>query len=186
MAKNKYVIKASADPKWILGNYVYEHIFDIYKEMCSKTVRTAYNYGKNLAKKTIESFYKDYTPFEKSYDRTGDLFNAYDIGIRDGYELVFELGSEFMEHYHHQENDLVYWIAFVNGSHGGFPHNGSMYWRTPIPEFSAWYPTPAPLSTSPRDTIVNKWNIFIENTYKPLQISEFNKILGRIKNELGV
>lgn len=184
MAKNKYVIKATADPKWVLGNYVYEHIIDIYKEICSKTVRVAYNYGKQLVEKTVMGFYKDYDVL--SYKRTKDLLNAYDIGIRDGYELVFELGSEFMEHSHHQENDLVYWIAFVNGNHGGFPHKGSIYWRTPIPEFSEWYPTPAPLSTPPRTTIINRWNIFMESTYKPLQLSEFNKILSRIKNELGV
>jgi len=92
-----------------------------------------------------------------------------------------------MEHKHHQENDLVYWVAFENGFHGGFPHNGSMYWRTPIPEFTEWYPTPAPFTQpSPKAYILREWEQFAKTTYKQAQLNEFRRLLEETKMRLGV
>lgn len=167
-------------------NYLSSHIVDIYKEMCKNTVHIGYNFAKKLAKNAVDAFYKwD----QNSYHRKHDLYNAYQVGIRDGYELIFELGEEFMEYTHHQGNEMVYNVAFVAGSHGGSPHNGRYYWRTyPFqkgPEH--WWPTPAPkIIPSPRKRIVDDWNNFVESTYKPAQLKEFRRLLLQVKEKLGV
>lgn len=187
MASGKCKINMKIDNRTRFLNYLRKHIVDIYYDVCKDTVHIGYNYALKIAKQAVEIFYSEYTPLKKGYKRTGDLRNAFQVGIRNGYELVFELGSEFMEHWHHQENDFIYWLTFVNGNHGGFPHAGSMYWRTPIPFFTRWYSKPAPFTApSPREYIVSRWNAFVNDKYIPAQIAEFKKKLSEIKDRMEV
>ena len=104
-----------------------------------------------IGETAVRNWYNSYSP--RFYRRTEDLFNAYKVTI-DYQEHIrnFEMGSEFMEYAHHQENDLIYWISFVNGIHGGFP-NQNFAGRVPVGIFSEFSSNSQPQSASPRDTI---------------------------------
>lgn len=104
-----------------------------------------------IGETAVRDWYNDYS--QRFYRRTEDLFNAYKVTI-DYQEHIrnFEMGSEFMEYAHHQENDLIYWISFVNGIHGGFP-NQNYAGRVPVGIFSEFSSNSQPQSASPRDAI---------------------------------
>ena len=95
------------------------------------------------------------------------------------------MGSEFMEYAHHQENDLIYWISFVNGIHGGFP-NQNYAGRVPVGIFSSFSSTPQPQSASPRDAIqsaaeqlLKKYDQQQERTLRAIQ-PKINELMGLI------
>lgn len=174
-------------------NYLINNLDKIWDEFCEKTVHKAYKKAKQIVESTIDLFYKEYDPIPNSYERTGDLKNIFQIGIRDGKELIFEYGPEFMEYYHNQGNEFVYVNSFEKGYHGGSfgtDKNGVSVnkptWRTPIPYYSLWYAHPAPQSTSPEKRILEKWDLFIDQEYIPYQKEELLKILKNIRKRLGV
>lgn len=139
--------------------------------------------GQNLdliARSAIDAFYEGYTPLV--YNRLEDLYHTYKI-TAEKKDWRIELGPEFMHGGHHRENDYIYWMAFVNGYHGGAPHNGDMYWRQPVPYYTEWYPTPAPQSVSPHDKIVAESNAYLDEMKQQAQ-SEFDNSVNKILDEV--
>ena len=104
-----------------------------------------------IGETAVRDWYNDYSP--RFYRRTEDLFNAYKVTVdHQEHTRDFEVGSEFMEYAHHQDNDLIYQIAFVNGIHGGFPKQ-NFAGRVPVGIFSEFSSNSQPQSASPRDAI---------------------------------
>lgn len=137
-----------------------------------------------IGETAVRNWYNSYSP--RFYRRTEDLFNAYKVTI-DYQEHIrnFEMGSEFMEYAHHQENDLIYWISFVNGIHGGFP-NQNYAGRVPVGIFSEFSSNSQPQSASPRDTIqsaaeqlLKKYDQQQERTLRAIQ-PKINELMGLI------
>lgn len=190
MAEATYTITMSRKDQTLVYRYLMQHINEIVDGVWRATVRTGYNKAKFIAKNAVDFFYR--YP-KKSYHRTFDLYNAYDIGIKNGCYLSIKLGPELMKHYHHQGNDFVYENSFVKGYHGGsfgIDRNGEIaatpYWRTPAPFFSEWYKYPAPKSSSIRNNIIEQLDSYNKNTFIPLQKQELEKILIEVRDKLGV
>ena len=109
--------------------------------------RLVFNGLRKIARTAIADFYHSYSP--KIYDRHGDLYNTFEIKATDEQWDIL-VGPEFMKYTHHDggddgpvSNDYIYELTMKKGFHGGAPHNGSYYWRTPYPEYTDWWDTPA-------------------------------------------
>lgn len=91
----------------------------------------------HICRNAVDLFYsKD----DFSYDRFGDLYNAFKVVVNNNEWSVY-YGPEFMKHKHHQKNEIIYNNSFVNGYHGGSwgkedingfqPPEGIPYYRGP-------------------------------------------------------
>lgn len=137
----------------------------------------------DIARTAIDDFYDSYKNGPHVYERTEDLYNTYKITVDDDMWNI-QVGSEFMQNKHHQENDLVYWLSMKVGVHGGFPHNGAYYWRTPTGIFSEWYPGPAPYGPEDIESrILEEADVFIKEKQEE-ENKEVRVILDDIKNSI--
>lgn len=191
MAQATFTIEYTRKDRERVANYLYKHAMDIIMEVGRRVAPIGYKYALKTCQSAVDAFYGEFG--QNSYHRTNDLHNAYDVGIRGGWDLRIQLGADLMEHYHHQGNDFVYENSFVGGFHGGSAGTDKRgetaavpYWRTPAPQFTFWYPSPAPRGTSPYKTIVNKLRIYDQNVYTPLYLKELGSILNDIRERLGV
>ena len=190
MANASIEITMSAKEQQIALDYLTSHIDEIYEEMWRNTVHVAYNKAKEIAKDAVDMFYGEWSGHGGG--RTEDLYDAYDIGIRNGWQLIFEIGSDMMGGYHHQGAEFVYENSFVRGYHGGSAGTDrnnetvdSPHFRIPAPQFTTWG-SKAPRGTRIRDRIVGRWNIFNESKFKPLQYKELVRLLSLVRERLGV
>lgn len=173
-------------------DYLSKNIESIYRELWENTVDKLYSYARKIVKDTIDAFYGEYP--RRSYDPKGDLYNAVDIEIQDGWKLKIEIGYDMMQFEHHQSNLFVYNNSFVEGYHGGswgIDKHGEIaavpYYRTP-PYFDSWYDSmgPAPKSSqSPKKTIIDGINKYNKKTFIPYQKRELRKMIGKIVNKIG-
>lgn len=192
MAEGSITINMSLKNKQRLANYISEHAMDIIMEVGSRTAPKGYDYISSVCKSAVDTFYKEYPA---KYNRKHDLHNAYDVGIRDGWDLFVSFGSDLMKYSHHQSNEFIYVNSFEKGYHGGsfgvdkFGDIAAVpYWRTPPGMFTHWYPAgfPAPRSVSPYKTITNKIGIYDRNVYTPMWLKEYTSVLSQIRKRLGV
>lgn len=150
---------------------------------------------KGLLDQAVQEFYDSYTP-HSGYKRKKDLFNAYEVSVKNGY-LSIKTGAQFMKKRHRADNDYIYNMAFVSGWHGGAPYindledsvwgvphpnpanyyggddpidGGDLYWRTPMKpkeiRYSNWYHEPAAKSFSPLERIKELLSDYEKYGYK--------------------
>lgn len=110
---------------------------------------------KKCAYSVILDWYSSYP--QKSYVRTFDLLHTFKIFKNtDGELWHVEFGSEFMEHEHNQDNEIIYNNSFLEGYHGGSRSErlgvDVPMWRTPILYYKHWY-LEAPQSFSPYERV---------------------------------
>lgn len=194
MANARIEITMSQKDQEKFAKYCLAHFNEIYEEMWRRTAPLAYDAAKSITDYAVDRWYGGYSPH--SYQRKMDLMNAFDFGIRNGYEFNFELGSEFMKYYHHQGNEFVYVNSFEHGFHGGSfggaDENGlevgasGPRWRRPKGFFCYWWNRTAPRTTPPRDIIIAEWDNFVDTVLIPKQKKIFAEILDKIRSKLGV
>lgn len=177
---------------------------EIAEEVNRRTVKDAYNKAQSICKSAVDSFYNEYTPH--LYNRKKSLYDAYDIGIRNGSQLVFTLGHELMNASHRVSSEYIYDTMFKEGWHGGadkgdgHPSPGKHYWRTPptarmmyvekydetyyVRPWAFWFNRPAPRGTAPYETIKRRWNMFIDGEYKQKQIKVLREIIRKYIQEV--
>lgn len=162
--------------------YLLKHIDKLVNEAMTEIAWNKYRKASLICEKAIDRFYQEYSPMV--YNRKHDLYNAYNLSVKDG-EFIFELGSEFMKKKHRVNNEYIYEKMFKDGWHGGahdgpyHPDPGKNYWRTPheddeeygIEAYSYWWAKPAVRSTSPYDSIVNQWNLYMSKEGKNMELS---------------
>lgn len=136
-----------------------------------------------ICRTVIDDFYSDYMPNKRTgvdpvyYNRTYDLYNVYKINVDlDKWEVEFS--PSFMHFNHHQGNDYVYEIAFVQGYHGGSygkdtPIPRTPYYRGPYPEYTNWT-TPAKRSLSPKEQMEDLTQECMDTAFE-----KFEKLLHR-------
>lgn len=190
MAEASVEITMSAKDQQICYDYLMTHIGEIMRQVRESTVRQAYNKVKSICKDAVDAFYSEGNTNEGG--RTGDLYNAYDIGISDGQYLSLELGPDLMDGKHHQGAEFVYENSFVRGYHGGSAGTDrndetvdTPHFRVPGGKWTYWG-EPAPRSSSIRNRIVGRCKIYNEKTLIPLQMKEFEKLLIQVRERLGV
>ena len=163
--------------------YLLKHVDEFVNEAMMKIAWKKYRKAEEICKREIDRFYNEYSP-TLVYKRKYDLKNVYNLDVtRDG-EFIFELGSEFMKKKHRVSNDYIYEKMFVEGWHGGaddgpgHPDPGKNYWRTPsvnddehgIAAYSYWWSKPAARSISPYENIINRWNLYMSNQGKKMEL----------------
>lgn len=138
-----------------------------------------------IAWSVISDWYSSYEPL--AYHRQDDLFNVYRIiSTTDFVEVSFS--SEYFEHWHHQDPDIIYNNAFKAGYHGGsksdqLDNNNIPQWREPIPFFTEWQ-KPAVQTFSP----FYKMKELMEKKYKEIdneQSQELKKVYRLLNRALG-
>lgn len=147
-----------------------------------------YNELNEIGKHVISKWYATYEPIY--YHRQMSLKHAYDVKLHGtDYSVVFD-SSLISSFQHHQDNDYIYQIAFIEGYHGGdtfggeskgspHPHPGIPYWRTPFPYFTSWG-RPAKRSWSPYYEMVNQMNNAIKKLDNKKQ-KEFDEIIKNVQ-----
>lgn len=150
----KYTINKPSNKKIVKAiNVALGYISEADKQLTDNDYEAKFELEK-ISESAVQSFYDDYKP--QFYKRVEDLYNAYRIDIDTyNHQRIIEFGSEFMKYEHHQENDLIYWIAFINGIHGGFPTQ-DFQGRVPMGVFSEFSSNPQPSSTPPIDVILKQ------------------------------
>ena len=125
-----------------------------------------------LIKRAIDDFYHTYKP--KYYKRKYSLKYMFRVnGTRDG-SLEIEYGGELSYAHHHESNDTIFDVVFVQGYHGGSPYGvdrpapGIPYWRTPYPHFTEWGIQAKP-DKSPMDRKTEKLNKYKDGRLIELQ-----------------
>lgn len=137
----------------------------------------------DIRRTAVDEFYDSYKGGPYVYNRNEDLKNAFKITVTDD-EWRIDASPEFMQYEHNQGNAFVYNLTMKLGIHGGSPHNGDYYWRTPVPQFTEWYPTPA--VRGPEDTegrILEEADVFIKEKQDE-ENKEVGAILDDIKNSI--
>lgn len=188
MAK-KYTKKQREGAKKILKNF--DKFID---EFDSITAKDKLKNAKKICKRAIDSYYQNYRPGEYNtskdrhpYRRHYSLYDAVNLGIRNGNTFIFELGSEFMPKNHRVDKtnpDYIYNRMFIQGWHGGadkgkagqppHPNPGELYWKI-HPEFIYWWNRPArkmyPLS--PYEIIKQRWEKYLKDQYPVIRKKAF-------------
>ena len=151
--------------------------------------RYVYNGLETIAQTAIEDFYNSYDDGPWMYRRTENLYNSFKITATDN-DWNIDVDSKYMNDNYNVSKDYIYDLTMKKGIHGGAPHNGDYYWRTPFPEFFLWYPFPA--ERGPEDAegrIINESNSFIDEMRKQRQadFDEFmeNKIMSGLRNSFS-
>lgn len=161
-----------------------------------------YKKAKSICMEAVDAYYASYSPH--LYNRTESLYDAYDIGIRNGTELVFLVGADLMSGSHRVSNEYIYNTMFEEGWHGGaksgdgHPNPGTPYWRTPssprnmyfeeidevlyVHSWALWYKSPAPKSESPFDTIVSQWNGYLDGEFAGIKADIIEAVLREYLN----
>lgn len=132
-----------------LISFVKQNAKQIVYDINSVMAHEQYLKAKQICNVAITNWYNAYTPL--AYRRNFGLFDGFDVGIRNGEVLIFEIGPENMTGYYHQGSEYVFEIAFMQGFHGG------PIWRTPIPFFTQPL-CPAEQSESPYSQIKREWD----------------------------
>lgn len=171
MARITLTVTAEENKSDVINNLI-ANASEIIRQVNSRLAHEQYINAKRIADNAIDEFYAGYTPHPKSYGRRLDLYNAYDIGIRNGEDFIFQVGPDLMKYYHHQGNEFVYENSFVRGFHGGSmgtDSNGETAvvptYRTPIPEFSSWG-DPAEPDDSPYEQIMKEWTAYLSGDFE--------------------
>lgn len=179
----------------------------ITNELNRRLARAAYRRIKEICLESVREYYASYHPH--MYNRRKSLYNAYDIGIRNGDTLLFELGPDLMTEWHRVSSDYIYEVMFKEGWHGGardsnrddrkdfakHPNPGTPYWRMPptprmmyideidelhyVGRWKFWYPQPAVRSAAPYDMITNKWNKYLDGEYQEIKKNAMLDVLSR-------
>lgn len=172
-------------------DYLLKHVDDLVHDAMMQIAWKKYKKAEEICSKAIDTFYQEYSP--KVYDRQYDLKNVYNLDVtRDG-EFIFEFGSEFMEKKHRVDNEYIYQKMFKEGWHGGahdgayHPSPGKNYWRTPsvsdpehgIAAYSYWWNKPAARSTSPYENIIRRWNLWMSNEGKKMELDVWGKTVKK-------
>lgn len=113
-------------------------------------------HAKEICISAVDAFYGAYTPL--AYQRKYSLYDAFDVGIRNSDTFTFQIGDEMMSA-HHQPNEYVFDVTFMNGYHGG------PIWRTPIPYYTEIL-GPAMKSESPWSNIITNWTNYLHGEYQ--------------------
>lgn len=143
-----------------LFNFIKKNAEKMAFEINSKLAKIQYDKAKEICKEAVDSFYLDYNP--NSYVRKYNLYDAYDIGIKNGEVFIFEVGDDLMINAHyHQPIDYVYDITFKQGYHGGI----NLF-------YPPFYKGQKPMSLSPHmekspyKLILEKWNNYLITDYE--------------------
>lgn len=140
-----------------------------------------------IAGKAIDEFYR---PEPKIYDRMGDLYNTYKVIVNDK-KWVIDLDPSYMEHQHHQSNEIVFNNTIIRGFHGGSEGEGKVddglpWYRTPHPFYSEWA-RPAEQTTPPVEIITKEYEKYMDNISSIMQ-KDFDekgeKILGLLEKQI--
>ena len=133
----------------------YEKYYENYIEEATKQLRehnqriieeTAKDFFKlmdgklrNIFETVITQFYSSYTPlYYKRRGSRGSLYKLLQTSYSDiHWEGEFDPGEIVSRTGYNAENGL-YDVIFRQGWHGGAKHNGSYYWRKPIPIWTRW------------------------------------------------
>ena len=133
-----------------------------------------------IGKSVISEWYATYDPIY--YDRQMGLKHAWKVSL-NGMDYRVDFGYELMDTNYHQNTEIVFNNAFMNGYHGGSFNNGIPYWRTPYPEFTAWG-RPALRSFSPYTRMVSEMNRKIKEIDKEKQ-DEFDKEIEKVQKAIN-
>ncbi len=158
------------------STYLKKHLNEFVHETMMKIAWQKYKKAKEICEKEINRFYAEYEPMVYKH-RKKDLYNAYNLDVTNDGQLIFEMGEELLQKHHRVDNEYIYEKMFKEGWHGGaddgpyHPNPGKNYWRTPVPEYSSWWSTPAARSVSPYENIVTKWNLYINGKGKEMELN---------------
>lgn len=140
-----------------------------------------------IGKHVISMWYATYDPIY--YHRQMSLRNAYLVSLEDT-EYSVRFDSSLINAYsHHQDNDYIYELTFIQGYHGGdtigqnHPNKGIPYWRTPFPQLTNWG-RPAKKSWSPYYMMVSEMKKKIKEIDKKKQ-TEFNKVMNKVQKSIN-
>lgn len=123
---------------------------------------------------SVDTFYESYPKLkELSYDRLGDLYNAFEVVVDEKKQGV-HMDSSLMQYEHHQDNEYIYENSFMRGYHGGSigtDQNGitqsEPWYRTP-PAWERWYYRAAK-SKSPYQMIKERAELRIDEEWEKLR-----------------
>ena len=168
----------------------------ICDEINERLAKIQYDKAKQLSKEAIDMFYGSYGP--NLYQRTGSLYDIFDIEITGDNGFRFSITSDLMGW--HRSNEAVFQIDFIEGYHGG------RKWRTPptidgqtwgnhpiigrfvkieggdyafaTHSWEYWHWKPAVKTESPFVYLLKRWNAFIDGEYESLKQSIVNEVIG--------
>lgn len=143
-------MEISADKRVLRG--VLNHAIQAREKMLKTKERLYKKYDKivfkelnRMARSAIKEFYSSIHGTGKPwrYRRKGDLYNTYNINIKNGIWKI-RMGAEYMKKDHKVSNDYIYWQTMNRGSHGGAYREeyDDFFWRTPHPDYTEWWDTP--------------------------------------------
>lgn len=182
-------------------NDVITETYMIRDELLNKYKKKTEEYFEYIAESAVDDFYGGYNPGSSyvkkvkmgknkkgikrqkhAYDRTGDLYNAYKVVVNDD-EWAIYFGPEFMQHNHHQSNEIIYNVAFEYGYHGGSGQTVSdskaPWWRTPYPFYPNWLAPAVGEGISPKEAIEELYNTYMDNIEKIMQ-DEFDSAMNAL------
>lgn len=136
------------EKKIIISGKIQKNKVNIYRRYLEKLKIESQEYAekindsisKRLAKELayivrtyVDAFYEDYNP--NSYQRTGDLYNIYDISKR----YSISIGPQYMK-YHGEQAPYIFEYSLEYGYHGSHinPDFGIPWWKKP-PAYKEWY-----------------------------------------------
>ena len=149
--------------------------------------KKAYNELNEMARDAIDEFYEDnFSPGR--YRRTHSLHHAYKVYTTDNsWELL--LGPEFMRSKHRAPSSIIYYNSLVVGVHGGAWRGNEgiddYYWRMPHPDYTEWWPDPAPRGPENiEQKILDKAEEIISDLENQLQ-TDFDTYATKIIDDLN-
>lgn len=147
--------------------------------------KLAFNRLRQMARNAIDEFYNDdFKP--KRYRRRYGLRKSFKIITTPNGEWNFLIGPEYMGSHHHQSNEIIYNNSLITGVHGGsFREDvGDYFWRKPHPDYTEWWPTPAPRGPENiEQEVLDQAALIIFDLEKQKQ-KEFDDYISIIENDL--